>query len=32
MGNVSHALAEKLLINGVELKEIRKYAGNEFKI
>ncbi len=31
-GNVSHALAEKLLINGVELKEIRKYAGNEFKI
>lgn len=32
VGNVSHALAEKLLVNGVELKEIRKYAGNEFKI
>ena len=32
MGNLSHALAEKLLINGVELKEVLKYAGSEFKI
>ena len=31
MGYVSHALAERLLINGVELKEIHCFAGNEFK-
>lgn len=31
MGYVSQALAERLLINGVELKEIHRFAGNEFK-
>ena len=32
VGNLSHTLAERLLVNGVELKEIRKYAGDEFRI
>ena len=31
LGYVSQALAERLLVNGVELKEVRRFAGNEFK-
>ena len=31
IGYMSQALAERLLINGVERKEIRRFAGNEFK-
>jgi len=29
-GWISQALAERLLVNGVELKEIRRFAGNRF--
>ncbi|OLN31717.1 ATPase, T2SS/T4P/T4SS family [Desulfosporosinus metallidurans] len=31
LGHVSQALAERLLINGVELKEVRHFAGKEYK-
>ncbi|OLN31410.1 ATPase, T2SS/T4P/T4SS family [Desulfosporosinus metallidurans] len=31
IGHISQALAERLLINGVERKEICRFAGNEFK-
>lgn len=31
LGYVSQALAERLLINGVELKEVRHFAGKEYK-
>lgn len=31
MGHISQALAERLLINGVEPKEIRRFSGNQFK-
>ncbi len=32
VGDISPAIAERLLINGVELAEIQKYAGNGFRL
>jgi len=31
VGYISHALAERLLINGVDIREIRRFAGNGFR-
>jgi len=31
VGNISTALAERLLVNGVELTEIRRFAGSEYR-